>query len=108
MIKVAKTKQVIGDPSYFPNKIRKVGKVVRAICMLKHQIPNTDDADSIQLVIPQNQINRKHGMFTNNNIVFVFVLTNGLLNLYFTPFIDIYIASVSSSHNVCAKDYFLA
>ncbi|CAG8520377.1 6711_t:CDS:2 [Funneliformis caledonium] len=78
---VAKTKQVIGDPSYFPNKIRKVGKVVRAICMLKHPIPNTDDADSIQLVIPQNQINRKH---------------------------DIYIASVSSSHNVCAKDYFLA
>lgn len=78
---VAKTKQVIGDPSYFPGKVSKVGKVVRAICILKHPIPNTDDADSIQLVIPQNQVNRKH---------------------------DIYIASVSSNHNVCAKDYYLA
>ncbi|CAG8432890.1 4719_t:CDS:2 [Diversispora eburnea] len=79
--KIAKTKQVIGDPSYFPGKVQKVGKVVRAICLLKHPIPNTDDVDSIQLVIPQNQVNRKH---------------------------DIYIASVSSSHNVCAKDYYLA
>jgi Rab GDP dissociation inhibitor len=78
---VAKTKQVIGDPSYFAGKVRKVGKVVRALCLLKHPIPNTDDADSIQLVIPQNQVNRQH---------------------------DIYIASVSSTHNVCAKDYYLA
>ncbi|CAG8465372.1 3675_t:CDS:10, partial [Acaulospora colombiana] len=78
---VAKAKQVIGDPSYFPGKVRKVGKVIRAICILKHPIPNTDNADSIQLVIPQNQVKRKH---------------------------DIYIASVSSAHNVCAKDYYLA
>lgn len=77
----AATKQVIGDPSYFPGKVRKVGKVVRAICLLNHPIPNTDDADSIQLVIPQNQIGRKH---------------------------DIYIASVSSTHNVCSKSYYLA
>ncbi|CAB4385355.1 rab GTPase activator [Rhizophagus irregularis] len=77
----AATKQVIGDPSYFPDKVRKIGKVVRAICLLNHPIPNTDDADSIQLVIPQNQVGRKH---------------------------DIYIASVSGTHNVCAKNYYLA
>ncbi|CAG8595342.1 4221_t:CDS:2 [Ambispora gerdemannii] len=59
---IAKTKQVIGDPSYFPTKARKVGKVVRAICFLKSPIPNTDDADSVQLIIPQNQVNRKHGL----------------------------------------------
>ncbi|CAG8626809.1 15041_t:CDS:10 [Racocetra fulgida] len=52
---VARTKQVIGDPSYFKDKVRKVGKVIRAICILKHPIPNTDNVDSIQLVIPQNQ-----------------------------------------------------
>ncbi|CAG8735483.1 3365_t:CDS:2, partial [Cetraspora pellucida] len=60
---------------------RNVGKVIRAICVLKHPIPNTDNVDSIQLVIPQNQIKRQH---------------------------DIYIASVSDTHCICARDYYLA
>ena len=67
---VAKAKQVIGDPSYFGSggagsgKIRTVeeAKVVRAICILKHPIPGTDDADSVQLIVPQNQVGRKNGM----------------------------------------------
>lgn len=66
-----KAKQVIGDPSYFGagkedqgGKIRTVeeGKVVRAICLLKHPIPGTDDSDSCQIIIPQNQVNRRNGM----------------------------------------------
>lgn len=57
------------------------GKVVRSICLLKHPIPNTDDSDSLQLVVPQAQVGRKH---------------------------DIYIAAISSTHNVCAKDYYVA
>jgi Rab GDP dissociation inhibitor len=62
-----KAKQVIGDPSYFKDakdgKIRVVeeGKVVRAICLLKHPIPGTDDSDSCQIIIPQNQVGRRHG-----------------------------------------------
>ncbi|OCH96046.1 rab GDP-dissociation inhibitor [Obba rivulosa] len=85
-----KAKQVIGDPSYFgagqsteDGKVRVVeeGKVVRAICILKHPIPGTDDADSAQIIIPQNQVGRKN---------------------------DIYIAMVSSTHNVCAKDVYIA
>jgi Rab GDP dissociation inhibitor len=65
-----KGKQVIGDPSYFGagqttdgGKIRVVeeGKVVRAICLLKHPIPGTDDSDSVQIIVPQNQVNRRHG-----------------------------------------------
>ncbi|KAI0286917.1 rab GTPase activator [Russula aff. rugulosa BPL654] len=83
-----KAKQVIGDPSYFGSssesgKLRVVedGKVIRAICVLKHPIPGTDDTDSVQIIIPQNQVGRKH---------------------------DIYIAMVSSTHNVCAKDVYLA
>jgi len=79
---VAKAKQVVGDPSYFgPDKVKKVGEVIRVICLLQHTIPSTDDADSCQIVIPQNQVGRKH---------------------------DIYIAMVSSSHNVCADGYYLA
>jgi Rab GDP dissociation inhibitor len=84
-----KAKQVIGDPSYFGaggedgGKVRVVeeGKVVRAICVLKHPIPGTDDADSCQIIIPQNQVNRKN---------------------------DIYIAAVSHTHNVAAKGIWIA
>jgi len=78
---VAKTKQVIGDPSYFSDKVQKVGTVARMICFLKHPISNTEDSDSCQIVIPQNQVGRKH---------------------------DIYVACVSNSHNVCAKGFYLA
>jgi Rab GDP dissociation inhibitor len=85
-----KAKQVIGDPSYFVasqeaegGKLRVLedGKVIRAICILKHPIPGTDDSDSVQIIIPQNQVNRRN---------------------------DIYIAMVSSTHNVCAKDVYVA
>jgi RAB protein geranylgeranyltransferase component A len=66
-----KAKMVIGDPSYFgagqedgqDGKFRVVEekKVVRAICILKHPVPGTDDADSAQIIIPQNQVGRKNG-----------------------------------------------
>jgi Rab GDP dissociation inhibitor len=58
----AKAKIIIGDPSYFPDKVHKIGKVIRAICLLQHPIPNTDNADSVQLIIPQNQVGRRHGI----------------------------------------------
>lgn len=86
---VAKAKLVIGDPSYFTNEsassgaVRTVedGKVVRAICILKHPIPQTGDADSLQIIIPQKELKRKN---------------------------DIYIAMVSANHKVCAKDIYIA
>jgi Rab GDP dissociation inhibitor len=58
---VAKAKTIIGDPSYFPGKVRQIGKVIRAICLLEHPIPNTDNVDSVQIIIPQNQVGRRHG-----------------------------------------------
>jgi Rab GDP dissociation inhibitor len=72
---------VIGDPSYFSNKIKNTGKVIRSICLLDHPIPNTEDGDSAQIIIPQNQINRKS---------------------------DVYIACVSSAHKVCAEKKYVA
>lgn len=87
---IVRAKQVIGDASYFGagqetsgGKVRVIeeGKVVRAICILKHPIPGTDDADSAQIVIPQNQVKRRN---------------------------DIYIACVSATHHVCAKDVWVA
>lgn len=77
----ARCKMVICDPSYAPDRVKKAGQVVRAICILNHPIPNTNDSLSAQIIIPQNQINRKS---------------------------DIYICMVSYTHNVASKGYFLA
>ena len=56
-----KAKMILGDPSYFPGKVKVVGQILRAICVLKHPLANTSDSDSCQLIIPQTQVGRKHG-----------------------------------------------
>ncbi len=68
---VAKCKFVVCDPSYVQDRVKKVGQVIRAICILNHSIPNTKDSLSTQIIIPQNQVNRKSGnhfsSFINKN-----------------------------------------
>mmetsp|Transcript_37187 Transcript_37187/g.82724 ORF Transcript_37187/g.82724 Transcript_37187/m.82724 type:complete len:452 (-) Transcript_37187:407-1762(-) len=59
----ATAKFVVGDPSYFPEKVRPVGQIVRAIAFLSHPIPNTDNAHSVQIILPQKQIGRKSDMY---------------------------------------------
>ncbi|KAK5119661.1 hypothetical protein LTR85_007490 [Meristemomyces frigidus] len=76
-----KCSKILADPSYFPGKVQVVGQILKAICILNHPIDRTDNADSLQLIIPQSQVGRKH---------------------------DIYIACVSSAHNVCPKGYYIA
>ncbi|KAG0565359.1 hypothetical protein KC19_8G185200 [Ceratodon purpureus] len=44
-------------------KVRRVGKVVRAICFMSHPIPNTDDIDSVQIILPQKQLGRRSDMY---------------------------------------------
>lgn len=58
---IARCKQLICDPSYIPDRVRKAGQVIRVICILSHPIKNTNDANSCQIIIPQNQVNRKSG-----------------------------------------------
>lgn len=50
----AKAPMVICDPSYVKGlgKTKTVCKVIRAICILDHTIPNTKDATSCQIIIP--------------------------------------------------------
>ncbi|KRY37535.1 Rab GDP dissociation inhibitor alpha [Trichinella spiralis] len=74
-------RQVYCDPSYAPNLVRHVGKVIRAICLLNHPIPNTNDSKSCQIIIPQRQVGRQH---------------------------DIYISMVSYTNMVAAKDWYVA
>ena len=76
-----KTKKILADPSYFPGKARVVGHLLKAICILKHPVPSTDDSDSAQIIIPQSQIGRRN---------------------------DVYVAIVSSAHAVCPKGYWIA
>jgi len=69
----ARCKAVIGDPSYFPDKVEQIGQIIRCICILDHPIPKTSNSESCQIILPQNQVQR----------------TN-----------DIYISCVSFAHNV--------
>jgi len=78
---IARCKFVIGDPTYFPEKVQQVAQVVRTICFMNHPIPSTNDSDSCQIILPQKQVGRKS---------------------------DIYISCVSSAHNVCAKGKWIA
>lgn len=78
---VAKCKQVYCDPSYVPDKVKKTGQVIRCICLMDHPVPNTRDALSTQIIIPQKQVGRKS---------------------------DIYVSLVSYTHQVAAKGWFIA
>jgi len=78
---VAKCKLVIGDPSYFPTKVKKVGQVARQICVLNHPVPNTNNANSCQIIIPFKECKRQN---------------------------DVYISVVSSEHNVAPKGKYIA
>uniref|UniRef100_A0A8C0M291 Rab GDP dissociation inhibitor n=1 Tax=Canis lupus familiaris TaxID=9615 RepID=A0A8C0M291_CANLF len=78
---VARCKQLICDPSYVKDRVEKVGQVIRVICILSHPIKNTNDANSCQIIIPQNQVNRKS---------------------------DIYVCMISSAHNVAAQGKYIA
>ena len=57
-----KCKKILADPSYFKDKVKVTGHLVKAICILNHPIDKTDNSDSVQLIIPQSQVGRKHGI----------------------------------------------
>jgi len=78
---IAKCKFVVGDPSYFPDKVKKVGQVASMICILSHPVPNTNDAESCQIVIPQKEAKRKY---------------------------DVYVGAVSFAHHVAPKGKWIA
>ncbi|PNI38436.1 GDI2 isoform 8, partial [Pan troglodytes] len=62
---IARCKQLICDPSYIKDRVEKVGQVIRVICILSHPIKNTNDANSCQIIIPQNQVNRKSDLLAS-------------------------------------------
>jgi Rab GDP dissociation inhibitor len=77
---IARCKIVVGDPSYFPDKTKQVGKVARCIAILDHPLEHTSSAESCQIILPLNQVKRKS---------------------------DIYISCVSFAHNVAPKGKYI-
>jgi len=76
----AKCKLVIGDPSYFPDRVKKTGRVVRAICICTSPIPGANNVESAQIILSQKEFKRKN---------------------------DIYIGMVSFAHNVAPKGRYI-
>jgi len=76
-----KCKLIISDPSYFPDRVKKVGKVIRQICILSHPVDGTNNAESAQIIIPQRPLKRKN---------------------------DIYVSVVSAAHHVAANGKYIA
>jgi Rab GDP dissociation inhibitor len=64
----ARCKAVICDPSYALDKVKKVGQVVRAVCLLRHPVSVGSSASpgSIQIIIPQKQVQRHNGQTKRN------------------------------------------
>ncbi|RMB89981.1 hypothetical protein DUI87_33593 [Hirundo rustica rustica] len=81
VIENGKVVGVKSEGSYVSDRVSKVGQVIRVICILSHPIKNTNDANSCQIIIPQNQVNRKS---------------------------DIYVCMISSAHNVAAQGKYIA
>jgi len=59
----AKAKFIVGDPSYFNDRVKPTGRVVRCICILDHPIPKTNDSNSLQIIIPQKETKRKSDIY---------------------------------------------
>lgn len=74
---VAQCKQVFCDPTYVPERVKKVGQVIRCICLLDHPIPSTGDGLSTQIIIPQKQVSRRKKV---NKVTIIFSLTSTTIN----------------------------
>lgn len=62
--KKAYGKIVIGDPSYFPDRVKPAGKVIRCIAIMDHPIPGIKaDVESCQIIVPQREFNRNHDTY---------------------------------------------
>ena len=84
-------------------------KVVRAICILNHPIAGTKDANSVQIIIPQSQVQRKSGMFTvvpvecyryiyahTHTHIYIYVCNGSIMQIYICVYIYLHNASITS------------
>lgn len=79
-IETVKSKVIIADPTYFPEKVNKTKKLIRTISIL-NSLPLKNGENSAQIILPGKEINRKN---------------------------DIYIALIGSEHKVCPPNKFVS
>ncbi|ESL09180.1 RAB GDP dissociation inhibitor alpha [Trypanosoma rangeli SC58] len=80
--KRAYAKLILGDPSYFPDRVKSCGRVVRCIAIMNHPIPNLNsDCNSCQIIIPQKELKRRN---------------------------DMYILQLGANNKVCPEGYYIA
>ncbi|KAJ1622556.1 GDP dissociation inhibitor [Pavlovales sp. CCMP2436] len=72
---------VIGDPSYFPAKVKTSHHIVRVLALMKHPLHGTEDKGSCQVIVPGRELGREH---------------------------DVYVLAVDGAHEVCPKDMHIA
>jgi Rab GDP dissociation inhibitor len=60
-----KCKQLVGDPSYFldTDKVKKTGDIARCIAIMSQPMPNTNNSDSCQVILPAQAIKRKSDIY---------------------------------------------
>lgn len=78
---VARCDTVICDPSYAEDRVKKADQIVRAICILKHPVRGAENCNSLQIIIPQEEVNRHH---------------------------DVYVSCVSDQLLVCPQGFYIA
>jgi len=80
---IARCTKLIADPSYFIGTphVRKTGQVARWMFVKNDPIPDTDNAKSCQIILPQKQLGRKS---------------------------DVYISMVSSDHQIAPAGKYIA
>ena len=73
---------LLSEPSYMIKfkKVQIKSRIIRRICLMNHPIPDTNNCDSCQIIIPQSQIGKKN---------------------------DIYILQLGYGHCVCKKGYYI-
>ncbi|EME31191.1 Rab GDP-dissociation inhibitor isoform 2 [Galdieria sulphuraria] len=74
---------IVADPSYFPEKAKPVGKVIRCYCILREAPPHTKDASSCQIIIPHRQVSPPRRS-------------------------NIYVLVLSYNHRVCPQGFYIA
>jgi Rab GDP dissociation inhibitor len=79
----AKAKFIVGDPTYFKDRVKSVGQVVRCIAILDHPIKTgeKEPSKSMQIIIPQSEAGRKS---------------------------DVYVLQLSNENQVCPPGFFIA
>ena len=80
--RVARARMILGDTSYFPERVRKTGQVVRCIAITNHPIQTSvkDPFGSCQIIVPQSELKRRS---------------------------DVYILQLSSTNRVCPEGFYV-